>query len=745
MNKQENLNYGLFDYIVSILDTSLFSATDTTAFREPDDPAHQPLSVDMAKVQAAYDVKSFIDAMPGGFLIYHADEKEEIIYANKALLRIFGCETTNEFRELTGNSFKGIVHPEDLDEVEQSIMEQVTQSQYDLDYVEYRIRRKDGTIGWVEDYGHFIRGNAVGNIFYVFIADATEKKLRLTQEKEALLESSLKREQHLQERVDQYDKELKVIYQEHLRRLEIIEGLSNNYDSILYVNLESNHVKMYRMSRRLANQFGQSNDMLEYTRFIRQYIEAWVCDEDKSHVLKLTKPDFIREKLSESTGYYVNYKVHNNGELQYLQLRIDSAGNKGYVSQIVMGCRIVDEEIKYEMEQKQIFENAMNQAKMANNAKNTFLANMSHDMRTPLNAIIGFTALAKSYADNPDKVNEYLSKIETSSSQLLHLINDILEIARIESGEIRINNSVCSLPELIRMVKESMQPRADAKNIGFTIEDTELIHKDIYSDFQKLTTILSCLVSNAIKYTNKGGRIRVIAKEITEASYDSSTYQIIVEDNGIGIAKSHLKKIFEPFERVANTTLSGIHGTGLGLTIVKNLVDLLGGKLTVDSTLGKGTRFTITLSLCHPPQQLSLEDAEAIVIQMLNNRKILLVDDNEINLEIEAELLEQVGIKVDTAKDGSIAVDKLANSVPGEYALILMDIQMPIMDGYEATRTIRSLENSSLANIPIIALSANAFVEDRNMSRKSGMNAHMAKPVDMTKLLELIAVIISKL
>lgn len=233
MNKQENLNYGLFDYIVSILDTSLFSATDTTAFREPDDPAHQPLSVDMAKVQAAYDVKSFIDAMPGGFLIYHADEKEEIIYANKALLRIFGCETTNEFRELTGNSFKGIVHPEDLDEVEQSIMEQVTQSQYDLDYVEYRIRRKDGTIGWVEDYGHFIRGNAVGNIFYVFIADATEKKLRLTQEKEALLESSLKREQHLQERVDQYDKELKVIYQEHLRRLEIIEGLSNNYDSIL--------------------------------------------------------------------------------------------------------------------------------------------------------------------------------------------------------------------------------------------------------------------------------------------------------------------------------------------------------------------------------------------------------------------------------------------------------------------------------------------------------------------------------
>lgn len=735
MDKQGNLNYGLFDYFISVLDM-------------PDcktDSANPSSLLNTAEMHAAYEVKSFIDAMPGGFLIYHADGEEKIIYANKALIRIFGCETPGEFRELTGNSFKGIVHPEDLNRVEQSIVEQIAQSQYDLDYVEYRIRKKDGTICWVEDYGHFIHSEAAGDIFYVFIADATEKQQRLAREKNALLESSLKREQHLQERVEQYDKELKVIYQEYLRRLEIIEGLSNNYDSILYVNLESNHVKTYRMSSRLASQFGQLEDVFEYNSFMRKYVEMWVCDEDKTHILELTKPDFIREKLSGNTGYYINYRVHNNGELQYLQLRIDSAGKKEHISQIVMGCRSVDDEIKYEMEQKQMFENAMHQAKMANNAKNTFLANMSHDMRTPLNAIIGFAALAKSHADNPDKVTEYLSRIETSSGQLLHLINDILEIARIESGEIRIDNSVCSLPEIIHIVQESMQPRADAKHIAFTVDDSGLVHKDIYSDFQKLTTILSCLVSNAIKYTEKGGKTRVIAKEITEASYDFSMYQIIVEDNGIGIAKSHLKKIFEPFERVANTTLSGIHGTGLGLTIVKNLVDMLGGKLEVDSTLGKGTRFTITLSLCHPPQQLSLEDAETLVIKILNNRKILLVDDNEINLEIEVELLEQLGIRVDTAKDGSIAVEKLANSEPGEYALILMDIQMPIMDGYQATQAIRHLENHLLANIPIIALSANAFIEDRNMSRKSGMNAHMAKPVDMPKLLELIAVIISKL
>lgn len=739
------MNYGLFDYIISVLDTPRLCTTELAMMDRADNPVTIPPITETVEMQAAYEVKNFIDAIPGGFLIYHADGNEEIIYANKALLRIYGCSALDEFQELTGNSFKGMVHPEDLERVEKSITEQIAQSQYNLDYVEYRIRRKDGIICWVEDYGHFIHSETVGDIFYVFIADATEKKIRLHQSQHDLLETSFQREQHLQEQVDEYDKKLKIIYQEHLRRLEIIEGLSSYYDSILYINLDTNHITPYRMSNRLVNQFGQTDSVFEYTSFMKRYITVWVCEEDRDHIEKYTKPDFIRKTLASKEGYYINYKVHIEEEIQYLQLRIDCAGNREHISQIVMGCRIVDNEIRHEMEQKQMFEAAMKQARMANSAKNTFLANMSHDMRTPLNAIIGFAALAKNYINDSEKVGEYIAKIETSSNQLLHLINDILEISRIESGEIRIENSECSLSDIIHTVYSSMHSKAEAKNITLTIDDTGLRHRDIYSDYQKLTTILSCLISNAIKYTGKDGKIRIIAKELSESAYDSSTYQLIIEDNGMGIAKNHLKKIFEPFERVANTTLSGIHGTGLGLTIVKNLVELLGGTLEVDSTLGKGSRFTITLCLCHPQQQMTLEDAEALVIKMLNGRKILLVDDNEINLEIEVELLQQMGIRVDTAKNGSLAVEKLKNSEPDEYALVLMDIQMPVMDGYEATRTIRNFKTPTLAHIPIIALSANAFVEDRKMSRESGMNAHMAKPVDLPKLLELIAVIISKL
>ena len=365
----------------------------------------------------AYGMIRFMDEMPGGFLIYHANQEEQIIYANKALLRICQCDTLEEFREMTGNSFQGFVHPDDLATVERSIREQVADSQYDLDYVEYRVRRKDGEILWVEDYGHFIQSDAAGDIFYVFIGDATEKK----QMQQAILAEQVKKEQALKNLIDHYHNEIKMISQEHLRRLEVIEGLSINYESILYADLDHDRIQPYRLSNRTLQQFENTEQPRSFTWYTADYIRIWVHPEDREAVAMQTAPAYIREHLLVSKTYYINYKVMKDGEIQYLQLRIVNVGNSGQVSQIVLGYRRVDDEVRREMEQKQLLKEALNNAKLAITAKNIFLSNMSHDMRTPLNAIFGFTALARDNLHNRDNLKYYLNRINSSSEQLLEI------------------------------------------------------------------------------------------------------------------------------------------------------------------------------------------------------------------------------------------------------------------------------------------------------------------------------------
>ncbi len=732
------MHHGLVEYILSIMD---FPQKQLIA------QENQEVSEESKKLfpfleavysQMADEVRKFMDKMPGGFFIYRADGNEEIIYANRALLFLFQCNTMQEFQELTGNTFRGLVHPEDIEEVEASIKEQLAHSRYDMDYVEYRIIRKDGKIRWIEDYGHFIHSESVGDIFYVFVGDATDKKRKQEKEKNALLSKKSQREKLLQSQIEQYDKELKVIHQEHLRRLEIIEGLSTNYESILYADLDSNEVLPYRMSNRIERQFGESFEARDFVWFMSDYIRTWVCEEDKETISKVTTPNYICDKLSRNKTFYVNYKVLNNKEMQYLQLRIVDTGSTGHISQIVIGCRRVDEEVRYEMKQKEIFEGALRDAKLANIAKNTFLSNMSHDMRTPLNAIVGFTALAKNHINEPEKTLDFLEKIESSSEQLLHLINNILEITRIESGKMQKEEMVFSLFDVMQDIQKTMKPYAEAKEIAFSIDMIDFKHNSVIGDREKLNRILMCLVSNAIKYTNREGNVRVTVVE-KNATNNYATYHFVVEDNGIGIGEEYLERIFEPFERVENTTLSGVYGTGLGLTIAKNFVEMMSGSISVQSSPGNGSRFMVGLSFrIQESSPDSVESTKDILIKLLNKRKVLLVDDNELNLEIAAELLQDIGVQVDMAENGKIAVEKIISSMPGEYALILMDIQMPVMDGYQAARAIRAAKDTGLANIPIIALSANAFEEDQRKSWESGMNAHMAKPFNMPKLMELM-------
>lgn len=726
MDEQKN-EYNLIEYVLTLLSAPALSNLDIDRLTEDSRQAISAVLPDKRDVKMIYEVIQFMEEMPGGFLIYRADGDEEIIYANRALLRIFQCETMKEFRTLTGNSFRGLVHPDDLEEVEKSIWSQITSNQYDLDHVEYRIICQDGAVCWVEDYGHFIRSSKIGNIFYVFIIDATEKKNLQSAEKEEL--------QHL---IERYDQERMIINQEHLRRLEVIEGLSINYESILYADLDNDRILPYRLSSRTTHQFDEKIEIRSFSWYVKDYVDFWVHPEDREFVAQNTAPDYIRDKLREDKTYYINYRVINRGELQYIQLRLVNVSRGERVSQIVMGYRRIDEEVLRDMEQKKMLEEALNNANLAIVAKNTFLSNMSHDMRTPLNAIFGFTALAKKNILDSRETLKYLDRIESSSRQLLDLIEKVLEVAWTESHDTLTQETECDIKEITGEVYDFLLPQAAEKNITFSTDFTELRHSGIYSDPERLRQLLMYLTNNAVTYTKSGGKVDIIVRETEKLPGGCAAYQFIVRDTGIGISKEFLERVFEPFEREKNTTLSGIHGIGLGLTIAKNIVRLMDGTIEAQSKLGEGSTFTVTLRFRLQVQPDFSEEEGENGVSRLRGKKILLVEDNEINREIETELLEEVGFIIDTAADGSIAVEKVASSRPGEYDLILMDIQMPVMDGRQAARAIRELRNPALSGIPIIALSANAFESDIRASIESGMDAHLTKPLDFPLLLRAI-------
>ncbi|MCI8447334.1 MAG: response regulator [Eubacterium sp.] len=731
------MNNNLIECILNLLHIPRNNISNIVP-NEPEAQAAPPAPADMQGHLTAQALLNFIDEMPGGFLIYQADEAESIVYANKALLRISGCGSLAEFQTLTGNSFKGFVYYEDLESVEQSIKEQITNSIYDLDYVEYRIMDKNGHIHWLEDFGHFIHSHGMGDFFYVFISDVTKKKLVQQEEHDALMQKCMKNEQKLQNMISKYAKERAVINQEHLRRLEVIEGLSINYDSILYADLDADKILPYRLSVRTNVQFDKKFQAKSYRWYHFDYINTWVHPEDREAVSRSTEPDYIRQKLSESKTFYINYRVLLNTKLQYLQLRIVNVSKKSQVSQIVMGYRKVDEEVRREMEQKQLLEHALDDANLAIVAKNTFLSNMSHDMRTPLNAIFGYTALAKDHLSDPAAALEYLAKIESSSAQLLDLIEKVLEIAWTQSDDIRLSESDCNLWEILQSVHTALLPQAFEKNITFSLNAAGLTHGIVTSDPDKLKQILTYLAGNAVKYTPDGGRVNMIVMELESLPNNYAVYQFVVEDNGIGISPEFLDHIYEPFEREKNTTLCGIYGTGLGLTITKQLTEVMGGDIEAQSKSGVGSRFTVTLRLKIQNHKTLPEVNIEDTLNYLMSRKILLVEDNEINLEIETAILEELGLEIDTATDGSIAVEKMQQAKPGEYALILMDIQMPVMNGRQAAKAIRNLKDKMLSHIPIIALSADAFESDKRKSIESGMDAHLPKPIDVPVLLETI-------
>ena len=651
---------------------------------------------------------------------------------------------------------------------------------------------------------------------------------------------------------------------------EIISGLSSDYNFISLFNPYDGRMSIFKADSSMEIKTTLARHE-RYQDAVDAYTE-YVCEEDKERWRKSTLLDNIRRELSDKQRYDINIMNSVNEEKNYIQFRFAKVKDGRFGNRVVIAKRIVTDIVENEIKQQQILADALAQAKQASSAKTTFLSNMSHDIRTPMNAIIGFTSLATTHLDNKERVKDYLAKIMSSSNHLLSLINDVLDMSRIESGKLHLNEAECNLSEVMHEIRNILQADVREKNLDFSIDTVDVYDENVICDRLRLNQILLNLLGNAIKFTKPGGSVSARILEKEGGSKERTLYEMQVKDNGIGMSEEFVRHIFEPFEREKTTTVSGIQGTGLGMPITKNIVEAMGGTIEVYSKQNEGSEFIVTIpfklaktskknirmeelkdirvlvvdddfNTCDSVSQMLLEmgmraewtlngkeallrtkqairrhdeykvyiidwlmpdmggvelarelrsevgdDVPIIVLtaydwadieeearaagisafcskplfiseftrcllqvlgigrekreslnsleQTMMGGRILLVEDNELNREIAREILSEAGFEIEEAKDGQEAVEMMKASEPGYYKLILMDVQMPVMDGYTATKEIRKLGNKEVAKIPIVAMTANAFDEDKKKAFECGMNSHIAKPVDVEVLFD---------
>lgn len=771
-------------------------------------------------------------------IMCHTIDGSRILSINRAALNILGYESQEEMMEEGFDMVAASVVDEDKEMLRTCIRE--LKKEGDSVNAEYRVKHKSGEIRHVMGNIKLLREN--GELFYQrFLLDCTAQKL---QEKE--------NERH---------------------QMELLHALSIDYNLVCFFDLNTGRGMSLRIDEdknQLFSPIFSGKILLEES--IGKYVQEFVYEEDKELLQQTFSRDNLRKELENKKQHYVNYRIIKDDEREYFQIKVVRAGEWDKNHGIVLGIRSVDDEIRSEMEKKNLLEDALLQANRANKAKSVFLSNMSHDIRTPMNAIVGFTALAMTHIDRRDQVEEYLGKIMTSGNHLLSLINDVLDMSRIESGKMHLEEKPCRLPDILHALRNIVQADIHAKQLELYIDTVDIIDEDIYCDKLRLNQVLLNLLSNSVKYTGVGGIISMRITEKPGASAGYANYEFYIKDTGIGMSKEFLSHIFEPFEREKNTTISRIQGTGLGMAITKNIVDMMNGSIEVRSEEGVGTEFIVSFTFRlnekkRRPQDIpELKNCRALVVdddfnscdsvsymlsqmgmraewtlsgkeailrtrqavmrkdaysvyvidwllpdmngievtrrirketgddvpiivltaydwteieeeakeagvttfcskplflselrsclysivntddgrekdkedplQELPTGRILLAEDNELNQEIAVELLTDAGFTTDVADNGQIAVDMLKKSEPGFYQMVLMDIQMPVMNGYEAAREIRNLENKNLASIPILAMTANAFEEDKQEALRYGMNGHIAKPIDIKKLFE---------
>ncbi len=661
--------------------------------------------------------------------------------------------------------------------------------------------------------------------------------------------------------------------QELEEQLAIVSALSRDYLNVYTLNMQSAAIRIVKLEGYLTPGLDRkSKEEYPYSDVLRQYIENRVLEEDRDYLAETLSLERVKEALAASPEYTGTYHVRTGEEIHDYQFTYVSYHPEGQTDPLALvGFRNIDEIVRKEQQQKAILEDALHMAKAANEAKTLFLSSVSHDIRTPMNAITGFLFLMQEEADNPDLVREYIQRIDTACKHLLGLINDVLDMSKIESGSTTLNVSEMNLSEVIKEINTIIRPQAKAKDQTFHIFASHLNFEHLLGDKMRINQILINLLSNAVKYTQKNGTIEMRVDELPQVVDNYSRVRFTISDNGMGMSEDFLKVIFDPFTREETKATHETQGTGLGMAITKSLVELMGGSIKVDSKLGEGSTFVVELELQiqerednpkfwadhHLGKMLVVDDDEEIcrnvahtmretgvvveyatggmtAIQMIGDARqadkpydlvlldwkmpdldgletarlirknypekipillltaydwneieqeameigvdhfipkpffmstfkeaicrivdaprqtrtaregvvrgkhILVVDDIEMNHVILVRILSSLGAVCEAVENGQEAVDAILNSEPGTYDLILMDVQMPVMDGYEATRTIRASSHPDAKTLPIVAMTANAFVDDVRNAIDSGMNAHITKPVQIDKLISTI-------
>ncbi len=657
-------------------------------------------------------------------------------------------------------------------------------------------------------------------------------------------------------------------------QLQILAALSQDYAEIYYVDLERDQSKAVRQEKGLWNAADADAPLVHrYSEAMQNLLNTYVQPDAKAPLLELCDPQAVINRFREEKGFIVRYRVlPNHRNQEFFEMHFVNVSESEQEHAMVLGIRCVDEAVREEQTQKQLLQDALETANRASAAKSDFMSKMSHDIRTPMNAIIGMTAIAAAHVENPDRVRDALSKISSSSRHLLGLINEVLDMSKLESGTISLTAEEFSLSDLLNSMLLMIQPQIQAHKHHLQIHIQDIQHEDVIGDSLRIQQVFLNLMSNAVKYTPDGGEIHFTVREQAVSASATGCYEFIVEDNGIGMSEAYLAHIFEPFSRAEDLRTSKIQGTGLGMAIAQNIVHMMNGNITVESQLGKGSKFTVTIylrlqdaqdidtseladlsvlvvddddcacqTLCTMLDEIGMrsegctsgQDAVTAVQRALNTalpfyaaildwkmpgmdgletaraikrlvgdtlpiiilsaydwsdiepearaagvdaflskpvfksglirtfkslrneapedsnktsplepllqndfsgHRVLLVEDNDLNREIAREVLELAGLTVEEAENGQIAVDLFSASEAGYYSLILMDIQMPVMNGYDAATAIRALKHPDSLRVPILAMTANAFVEDIQAAKAAGMNEHLAKPIDFEAL-----------
>jgi PAS domain S-box-containing protein len=667
--------------------------------------------------QAVFMIRDLGGHMPGGFFIYKAEEPGELLYANKPVFDIYGCDDLEDFKKLTGYTFRGMVHPEDYSSISASVAEQIDASDDNMDYVEYRIIRKDGAVRRVDDYGHYLETDAYGGVYTVFISDITEKHERIMSELEGHKATIVT----LNETIGRMDAD-------QLTFSSVAQALAGDYFSIYVVDPDTEAFVEYSSSEEYKN-LGIETQGANFFELSRRNIEALIYPEDRDRFMAVFSRERVLKIIERDGHFTTKYRLMLNGIPTYVSMKATLLENRNE-RRLIIGLTNIDAQMKREEEFRKHMADARTRA------KNDFLANMSHDIRTPMNAIVGYTNIAKSHWDEPEVVADALDKIGSSSHFLLSLINDILDISKIESGKMQLSLAACDLRDIFRRIEDITALQAKNKSITITYSHDTVHHYKVMADDLRIEQVLINITGNAIKYTPEGKSVELIAEELGATEDKKIKYRFIVRDTGIGISKEYLPHIFESFTREEKTTVNRVQGTGLGLAITARVVEMMGGVISVKSRPGEGSEFTVELALEPSEPDDDTAEPDEMLQSVLNGKRVLLVEDNAINAEIATIILEQYGIVVDHAENGRIGADKAMTAEAGYYSAVLMDIQMPVMNGYEATRAIRSLPGEYYRTLPIIAMSANAYDEDIRASLDSGMNAHIAKPFQPDDLIK---------